>query len=61
VNLLALLDFATQGGHERKCSLLVIPGRREAASFDVQLHIRESITPGLWLWIPGLALRAIPE
>jgi hypothetical protein len=61
VNLLALLDFATQRAHERKCSLLVIPGRREAASFDVQLHIGESITPGFWLWIPGLALRAIPE
>jgi hypothetical protein len=23
----------------------VIPGRREAASYDVQLHIRESISP----------------
>jgi hypothetical protein len=33
---------------------VVIPGRRGAAS-------PESIITGLWLWIPGPALRAVPE
>ncbi|MFL6789629.1 MAG: hypothetical protein ACJ8EE_00425 [Bradyrhizobium sp.] len=30
--------------HVLRKSGLVIPGRRNAASFDVQLHIRESVT-----------------
>jgi hypothetical protein len=36
------LDFAIQTA---KFQLFVIPGRDEVASFDVQLHIRESIAP----------------
>ncbi|MGX9424337.1 MULTISPECIES: hypothetical protein [Bradyrhizobium] len=33
----------------------VIPGRCEASSYDVQLHIRESIEPHALAekWIPG--------
>jgi len=32
----------------------VIPGRRESG--EPGIH-----NPWLWLWIPGLSLRAIPE
>jgi hypothetical protein len=31
----------------------VIPGRDNVASFDVQLHIRESITTGRRCWLAG--------
>ncbi|MBO4224185.1 hypothetical protein [Bradyrhizobium neotropicale] len=36
--------------------MAVIPGRDEVASSDVQLHIRESISPRVYAarWIPGL-------
>jgi hypothetical protein len=41
----------------------VIPGRDEVASYDVQLHIRESIGPQAQVgkWIPGSMLRIAPE
>jgi hypothetical protein len=39
----------------------VIPGRDEVASFDVQLHIRESITLDRGYGLRACALRRIPE
>jgi hypothetical protein len=39
----------------------VIPGHREARSFDVQLHIRESITTSRGYGFRACAKRRIPE
>jgi hypothetical protein len=38
-------------------------GARVSANFDAQLRVRESIPASIRAarWIPGLALRAIPE
>jgi hypothetical protein len=41
---------------------VVIPGReRKRASYGAQFAHLRIHNPRLWLWIPGLALRAIPE
>jgi hypothetical protein len=39
----------------------VIPGRDEVASYDVQLHIGESMIPGCGYGFRVCALRRIPE
>jgi len=44
-----------------KMPAVVIPGRDVVASYDVQLHIRESITTGGGYGFRACAFRRIPE